>query len=506
MRPQKEGLECAGATARKRQRANRVENAVHEESNSLVKSILGLNQSIFSSDDDSETMASDSSLSSSEECAKSKSETSAMFTCGAFFFLMLANYQLQVVRDSHILFVGTFLSPKLLAWTTVCSFFVAPFSKLAVKATVQETARSIQLFYRIFSGIILTCSLVSLDYPDRTTVPLWTVAFVCCFHVITQSVNILAISVLWSYSSDLVPFDQTVKYFSMFGASCTLGQAAGSMMASALLSLNVPVPYLAFSIALAFECAGRATYMAGNKLPVRLSKPKGDPKEQPPPTTSKRRAHWLTRFIASSKTLGLYFFDSYVLLIALYTLCYTSSMSLIYLTRSSIVSTLGLSLENSSGLSAQINLFTAVLTFLVQMLLSSTRFSSMIGPNLGLFLLPCISSFGFSAVLFQFGDPYVTVATFEVVRRIAAFAVVKPVRESLYSVLEREKKFAVKSVIDVFVNKGGMGLGALLFDLAAQSPNGVLFYHVYTCVCFLWTIAAVGLSFKRARFTRPKMD
>ena len=337
---------------------------------------------IFSSSDDDGSETLNSSESSKEDGAEHRSETSAMFMCGAFFFLMLANYQLQVVRDSHVLFVGTSLSAKLLAWTTVCSFFVAPFSKLAVKSTIQATARSIQLFYRVFGAIILTSSLVSLDSTAHTFL---TTIFVSCFYVVTQSVNNLVISVLWSFSSDLVPLEQSVRYFSMFGASCTLGQAAGSMLASGILAMNVPVSFLAFWIAMALECAGRSAYMAAHKSPegyvgTRASRGGTDKSSRssssssrdfPPSTTTRKQPPWWKRLATNAKALGVSFLDPYIMMIALYTLCYTASMSLIYLTRSKVVGSLGLSLEESSALSARINLFTAVLTFVVQILLTT---------------------------------------------------------------------------------------------------------------------------------------
>ena len=49
----------------------------------------------------------------------------------------------------------------------------------------------------------------------------------------------------------------------------------------------------------------------------------------------------------------------------------------------------------------------------------------------------------------------VTIAIFEIARRVTAFAVSKPCREALYSVVSREEKYVAKSVIDTFVYRIG---------------------------------------------------
>ena len=60
------------------------------------------------------------------------------------------------------------------------------------------------------------------------------------------------------------------------------------------------------------------------------------------------------------------------------------------------------------------------------------------------------------------------IACFEVSRRVTAFAVSKPCREALYTVVSREKKYTAKSVIDTFIYRLGGSAGAVLYSYLAS--------------------------------------
>ena len=57
---------------------------------------------------------------------------------------------------------------------------------------------------------------------------------------------------------------------------------------------------------------------------------------------------------------------------------------------------------------------------------------------------------------------------------MTAFAVSKPCREALYTVVTREKKYMAKSVIDTFVYRLGGSAGAVVYSYLAafRSDNG----------------------------------
>jgi AAA family ATP:ADP antiporter len=73
-------------------------------------------------------------------------------------------------------------------------------------------------------------------------------------------------------------------------------------------------------------------------------------------------------------------------------------------------------------------------------------------------LMPLLSMCGFLAIGVA---PIIGVlAVFQVLRRAAGFAVLRPAREILFTVLRREDKYKAKSFIDTFGYRAGDQVGA----------------------------------------------
>jgi len=82
---------------------------------------------------------------------------------------------------------------------------------------------------------------------------------------------------------------------------------------------------------------------------------------------------------------------------------------------------------------------------------------------------------GFAAV--GIAPSLVAIAVFQILRRTSNYAIARPCREMLYTVLPRNAKYKAKNFIDTFVYRAGdqvgawsyAGLGALGFGAAAIS-------------------------------------
>ena len=84
---------------------------------------------------------------------------------------------------------------------------------------------------------------------------------------------------------------------------------------------------------------------------------------------------------------------------------------------------------------------------LIQLCLTS-RLLKWLGVGFTLVLMPALSGLGFLAIGYA---PILTVlAVFQVVRRATGFALLRPAREILFTVLRREDKYKAKSLIDTF--------------------------------------------------------
>jgi AAA family ATP:ADP antiporter len=78
-------------------------------------------------------------------------------------------------------------------------------------------------------------------------------------------------------------------------------------------------------------------------------------------------------------------------------------------------------------------------------------------------MLPAISLVGFLAIGFMPGLGLL--ALFQVLRRAMNYALSRPAREVLFTVLRREDKYKAKSFMDTFVYRAGDQIGAWSYPL-----------------------------------------
>jgi AAA family ATP:ADP antiporter len=109
------------------------------------------------------------------------------------------------------------------------------------------------------------------------------------------------------------------------------------------------------------------------------------------------------------------------------------------------------------GWLARIDLLVNSLTLLMQVFVTG-RLLMYLGVMGGLLVLPALTVAGFAGLWQSAGIGMVM--SFQVVRRATHFAVDRPTREVLYTVLGPDAKYKSKSFIDTFVYRGGDLAGA----------------------------------------------
>jgi AAA family ATP:ADP antiporter len=142
----------------------------------------------------------------------------------------------------------------------------------------------------------------------------------------------------------------------------------------------------------------------------------------------------------------------YLVGICLYLFFLTTTATFLYLEQMRLVSEQIPSPEGRTRLFALIDLVVNVLTFLMQVAVTS-RVISRFGLAFALVALPVASAFGFSVIAVM---PFLVVfILFTVVRRVGEYALAKPAREVLFTVVSREEKYKAKNFIDTAVSRGG---------------------------------------------------
>lgn len=83
-------------------------------------------------------------------------------------------------------------------------------------------------------------------------------------------------------------------------------------------------------------------------------------------------------------------------------------------------------------------------------------------------------------------------------RKLVTYALARPARESLFTVLEREEKYKAKLIIDAIVQRTGDVFGAVIFYLAQhlffESPSAAAVVLGIVWAVVSWNLARIHLE------------
>lgn len=149
--------------------------------------------------------------------------------------------------------------------------------------------------------------------------------------------------------------------------------------------------------------------------------------------------------------------SSYLRGIAVYVLIVAIIATFLYFTQLQMVAALGEDTDMRTTVFAQINVITQGSTLLLQLVVAG-HLMKRLGVALTLALLPIIVALGFIglALFASLAALIVLQAVFNAVQR----AIMRPARETLFTVVSREDKYKSKSVLDTFVYRVGDVVGA----------------------------------------------
>jgi AAA family ATP:ADP antiporter len=393
----------------------------------------------------------------------------------SFFFILAGYYVIRPLRDEmgastgggfalNWLFFGT------LAGTLVVNpLFGALVARTPRRVFVPAVMHAFAVSFVAFFGL-----LTFLDGPARLAAGRF-------FFVYASVFNLLVVSVFWGFLADLFRSEQAKRLFGFIGLGGTLGGILGGAVTVTLASRIGPVPLLLVAAAL-FEAGVLCLHrLAGiYHVDAGAAERAAERGEGVPPGTGALSG--LTLFVKSRYLLG----------IAAFLLLYTVGSTFLYLAQARIVRSAFHDAGGRTAFFAKADLVVNVLTALTQLFLTG-RILPAVGLGPALALLPAVTAAGFFAL--GVSSTANTLFSVQVLRRAAEFALVKPAREALFTVVPREEKYTAKSFIDTFVYRSGDALGALADRLVAflgLSPLG--FAWLFLPVAAVWVANALALG------------
>ncbi len=254
--------------------------------------------------------------------------------------------------------------------------------------------------------------------------------------------NLFVVSVFWAMIVDVFDADQGKRLFGFIAAGSTLGAIVGSAVVVGL-ARHVPQTALLIGAAMLLEVA-----VFGVR---RLSAYAKTMRVEEEATADERVGGSI--FAGFAKT----FSSGYLFNTALFLLLFALTSTFLYFEQAGAASRAFPDRAARTEFFATVDLLVNVLTLIVQLFLTG-RILRVLGITLTLALLPAVSVIGFGALWLL---PTVgAIAVFQVIRRAGNFAIARPTREILYTVVPREDRYKAKGFIDTVVYRFGDQLGA----------------------------------------------
>jgi ATP:ADP antiporter, AAA family len=405
-------------------------------------------------------------------------EIKVALTAFIYFFLLMTSYFiLRPLRDTMGTIYGVAHLQELFTGTFLLSLVVAPiFAGLASRIRLANflpwvygfIAITLVVFYFLFRAVT----------HDR-----WIAA---AFYVWVSTFNLLTISVFWSLMADIFSSDQAKRLFGFIAA----GGTVGTICAPVFTILFVRA--LGTNNLLLISAAG----FAATGFLVRLMERE---KRRLVAVDEDAQKTSLDHRLGGNPFDGfiLLFKSRYLLMIALFLLLMTWISTVIYFQLGDLISKDFVSREARTQAYASIDLATNSIAVLIQ-LFGTGRFIRRFGVTAGLLLNPVIMIAAFLAVIFS--PVLIVLASIQVVRRFAEYAIAKPSRDMLFTAVDQQAKYKAKNVIDTVVYRFGDLTSSWLS--AAVLPYGVVGLAVFgVVISAVWFPIAymLGRRFERAQ-------
>jgi ATP:ADP antiporter, AAA family len=360
-------------------------------------------------------------------------EIRALWLGFAFHFLILAGYYItRPIRDS----IGA-SNMEALPWMFTATLIAMLIANVAFAATVARMSRRkfIPLAYGFF---IVVFGLFFIAMQTRpATEQVWIDR---SFFVWVSVFNLFNTAVFWAFMTDLFTVEQGKRLYGFIAVGGTLGAISGAYITKHYVRDIGPANLLIIAAAM-FAIAGAMVRF----FPCGFNE-EDKPAAKPEEPIGGSVWSGLTHICRSPYLMGL----------AASMLLYTTTSTWAYFQQSELAGGVLKTSTARTEFFGSLEIWVNSITVLIQIFLTG-RLLKWFGVGVTLFALPFISMVGFGVmgVAASLG----TLAIFQVVRRAAAYALMRPSREILFTVLKREDKYKVKSVTDTLGYRTGDQLG-----------------------------------------------
>src|SRR6266700_6056767 len=362
-------------------------------------------------------------------------ELRALWLGFVFHFLILTGYYImRPIRDS----IAASNRLETLPWMFTATLVGMLIANAVFAAIVARMSRRkfIPIAYAFF-----IFNLALFYVLMRSCPPAQQVWIGRALYVWVSVFNLFNTAIFWAFITDLFTVEQGKRLYGFIAVGGSLGAILGAYITKHYVRDIGPANLLAIS-AIMFAVAGFLVRF----FPSGFAEQK---KIVPPREEPIGGSIWsgITHIAHSPYLMGL----------AASILLYTTTSTWAYFQQTDLAREALKSSDERTVFLANLEIWVNSITVIIQIFLTG-RLLKWFGVGFTLVSLPFLSMVGFAAMGIM---PSLTLlAVFQVARRAAAYALMRPSREILFTVLRREDKYKVKSVTDTLGYRVGDQLGA----------------------------------------------
>lgn len=395
-----------------------------------------------------------------------------------FYLLFTGYFMLRPVRETmgvaggvdnlQWLFTGTFIV------TLVC---LPLFGWLASRV---QRRHILPWTYGFFAINLLIFAGRFAHSPDD----LWSAR---AFYIWLSVFNLLTISLAWSVLADVFSSAQGKRLFGLMAAGASLGGLSGPILGALLVEPIGHVGLLVLAAAFLLGSIGAALYLQRwrdrQPLPSHTKHPDSRPLGGNP-------------FAGATAVLR----SPYLLGIALFVVLLASVSTFLYFEQARIVSETFTDRTRQTQVFGWIDAVVQALAILTQVFITG-RLARRLGVGVLLVAVPLVMAVGF--LWLALAPVFAVFVIVMVVRRAGEYALVRPGREMLFTVLPAEEKYKAKNFIDTVVYRGGDALSGWvkrLLDVMGDHPQ--LAMMIGAVIALGWGVTGGWLGRRQGRKER----
>ena len=183
----------------------------------------------------------------------------------------------------------------------------------------------------------------------------------------------------------------------------------------------------------------------------------------------------------------------YLLGIVAFVVLMTWVSTFLYLEQQAFVAKVFHSTDERARFFAGIDFWVQAASLTIQFLLFGRLFK-WFGMRALLAAVPLLMTAGYA--VFALAPTFMVLVLVYAVRRVADYAITRPCRDSLFTVVSREEKYQAKSLIDTFAYRGGDAVSGSLYKALTgglgASPAAIGWLGAV--IAALWTVLALALG------------